>query len=73
VCLDTILSWSSTDISFDLMAWFLLWHALSTMGHYMDRCVPLQIMSNQLNLPRVESSQGWSMETGCTWTQILVS
>ena len=24
LCLDTILSWSSTDNSFDLMAWFLL-------------------------------------------------
>ena len=24
LCLDTILSWSSTDTSFDLMAWFLL-------------------------------------------------
>ena len=31
LCLDTILSWSSTDISFDLVAWFLLWHALSTV------------------------------------------
>ena len=31
LCLDTILSWSSTDNSFDLMAWFLLRHALSTV------------------------------------------
>ena len=34
LCLDTILSRSSTDNSFDLMAWFLLWYALSTVGPY---------------------------------------
>ena len=34
LCLDTIRSWSSTYNSFDLMAWFLLWHALSTVGSY---------------------------------------
>ena len=32
LCLDTILSRSSTNNSFNLMAWFLLWHALSTVG-----------------------------------------
>ena len=79
LCLDTILSLSSMDNSFYLMSWFLLWHALSTVGPYIDRCVPFQIMSNQLNLPQVdfnqfvETSQGWSMETGCTWTQFRVS
>jgi hypothetical protein len=57
----------------------LLWHALSTVGPYIDRCVPFQIMSNQLNLPQVDSnqvvetSQGWSMETGCIWAQFRVS
>ena len=62
-----------TDNPFDCMAWFLLWHALSTVGSYIDSCVPFQIMSNQLNLPQgdsnqfVETSQGWSMETGCNW------
>ena len=25
------------------------------MGPYIDRCVPLQIMSNQLNLPQMDS------------------
>ncbi len=45
---------------------------------HIDRCVPFQIMSNQLNLPQVpnqvvETSQGWSVETGCTWTQFWVS
>ena len=35
------------------MAWFVLWHALPTVGPYRDRCVPFQIMSNRLNLPRV--------------------
>jgi hypothetical protein len=48
---------NSTDNSFDLMAWFLLWHALSTLGPYIDRCVPFQIMSNQLNWPQVDSNQ----------------
>ena len=78
LCLDTNLSQSSTDNSFNLMAWFLLWHALSTVGPYIDRCVPFQIMSNQLNLLQVESnqvvetSQGWSMETGCTWAKFQV-
>ena len=35
------------------------------MGPYIDRCVPLQIMSNQLNLSQVDSNQGveTSMET----------
>ena len=57
LCLDTILSLSSLDNSFDLMAWFLLWNALSTVGPYIDRCVPFRIMSHQLNLPRVDSNQ----------------
>jgi hypothetical protein len=50
LCLDTILSRSSTDNSFNLMAWFLLWYSLSTVGPYIDRCAPFQIMSNQFNL-----------------------
>ena len=57
LCLDTILSRRSTDNSFDLMAWFLLRQALSTVGPYIDRCVPFQIMSNQLHLPQVDSNQ----------------
>ena len=50
----------------------LLWHALSTVGPYIDRCLPFQIMSNQLCLSQVDSNQvvetfqGWSMETGCS-------
>ena len=79
LCLDTILSRSSRDTSFNLMAWLLLWHSLSTVGPYIDRYVPFQIMFNQLNLPQedsnqvVETSQGWAMETGCTWAQFRVS
>ena len=52
---------------------FFFWHAVSTVGPYVDKCVPFQIMSNQLNVSQVDSnqvvetSQGWSMETGCTW------
>ena len=76
LCLDTILSQSSTDNS---VAWFFLWHALSTVGPYIAWSVPFQIMSNQLHSPHVDSkqvietSQGWSMETGCTWAQFCVS
>ncbi len=50
------------------MAWFVLQHALLTVGPYIDSCVPFQIMSNQLNVPQVDSnkvleaSQGWSVE-----------
>ena len=40
LCLDTILSQSSADNYLDLMPWFVVWHALSTVGHYIDRCVP---------------------------------
>ena len=40
LCLDAILSLSSTGNSFDLMTWFLLWHALSTVGRYIDRSMP---------------------------------
>jgi hypothetical protein len=47
--LDTILSLSFMDHSFDLMTWFLLWHALSTVW-------PFQIMSNQFNLWQVDSN-----------------
>ena len=57
LCLDTILSLSSSDNYFDFMAWFLLKHALSTVGPGIDRCVPFQIISNQFNLPQVDSSQ----------------
>jgi len=57
LCLDTILSQRSTDNSLDFLAWFVLWHALSTMGPYIDRCVPFQITSNQLNLTQVDSNQ----------------
>ena len=71
LCLDTILSWRSADNSLDFMAWFVLWHALSTVGPYIDRCVPFQIMSSSINWI-VETSQ-WSVETGCTWAQFWVS
>ncbi len=57
LCLDTILSRRSTDNSLDFMSWFVLWNAL------------LQVDTNKV----VETSQGWSVETGCTWTQFWVS
>ena len=43
LCLGTILSRRSTDNSFNLMAWFLLWHALSTVGPYMDISVEFTV------------------------------
>ena len=55
LCLDTILSQSSTENSFDLMAWFLL--TCNVNCGTLNRCVPFQIMSNQLNLPQVDSNQ----------------
>jgi hypothetical protein len=36
---------------------FAFSHALSTVGPYIDRCLYFQIMSNQLNLPQVDSNQ----------------
>ena len=39
-----------------LHAWFVLWHALSTVGPHINRCVPSQIIPNQLNLPQVDSN-----------------
>lgn len=52
---------------------------LSTIWPYIDRCVHFQIMSNQLNFPKVDSSHAveasdrWPVETGCTWAQFRVS
>jgi hypothetical protein len=46
------------------------------LGFLIYRCVPFQVMSNQINLPQfdsnqvVETSQGWSMETGCNLSSI---
>ncbi len=59
------------------MAWFVLQHALLTVGPYIDSCVPFQIMSNQLNVPQVDSnkvveaSQGWSVENRMHLSSIL--
>ena len=40
------------------------------MGPYIDRCVPFQIMSNQLKLPKVESNQVVETSQGCNqWKQ----
>lgn len=45
--LDIIVSPRSTDNS-------LLWHALSPMRPYLDRCVTFQMIFTQLNLPQVD-------------------
>ena len=79
--LKTILSRRSTDNSFDFMLDLCSDMHCQPGGPYIDRCVPFQIMSNQLNLPqgglqlscRNISSQGWSVETGCTLAQYLAS
>ena len=55
LCLDTILSQSSTVNSFDLIAWFLLWIALSTVGPYIDRCVSRMIIGNRTHLSSISS------------------
>ena len=39
------------------------------MGPYIDRCVPFQIMSNQLNLPQVDSNQVLETSKDDQWKQ----
>jgi hypothetical protein len=46
-----------------------VWHALSTVGSYIERCVP----HVQFTTGKPTSNQGCSMETGCTWAQFWVS
>ena len=60
LCLDKILSRSSTDNFFDLRVWFLLWHALSTVGPYIDRCVPFPN-----NVQSIEFKTG-GLQSSCT-------
>ena len=43
--------------------------ALLTVGPYIDRCVPLQIMSNKLNLPQVDSNQDVEASQDGQWKQ----
>ncbi len=57
LCIDSILSRRSTGNSLDCMAWFVLCRALLPVGPYIDRCLPFQIMSNQLNSSQVDSNQ----------------
>ena len=45
--------WSFVRVTIEFL---FTWHALSTVGTYIDSGVPFQIMSNQLNLPQVDSS-----------------
>ena len=58
LCLDTVVS---MEYTFDIGAWFLLWHGLSTGTLYKQKCVfsnnVLSIEFNQV----VETAQGWSM------------
>ncbi len=71
LCLNIMLSRRSTDNSFHYMAWFVLWHALLTVGPYINRCLTFQIISNQLNLPQVDSNQVVET-TGCPWAQFWI-
>ena len=58
LCLDTILSPSSTDNSFDLLAWFLLWHTLSTVGSLYRRVCsfPNHVQSIEFTTGGLQSS-----------------
>ena len=69
LCLDTILSRSSQPTPFDLMAWFLLWHVLSTVGPYTGLCLSKSIGIYHRWTP----IKWWSMETGGTGAQFRVS
>ena len=62
VCLDTILSQSSMGISFDLMAWFLLWHALSTVEPYIDKCVITYSQEELLNIKAMSTYHHYDQE-----------
>ena len=76
LCLDTILSQSYTDNSFELMAWFLLWHVNCGTLYRQMSAFPNHVQSIESPLDFnqvVETTQGRSMETGCTWAQFRVS
>ena len=47
---------ASTDLQAVPSTWLL--YVLSAVRLYIERCVPFQIMSNQLNLPQVDSKCG---------------
>ena len=67
LCLDTILSRSSTDNSFDVMSWFLLWHAPVNCGTLYRQVCAFPNHAQSIEFPQVDSnqvieiSQGWSM------------
>ena len=54
--------------SFNFMSWFVLWHALSTMGPHDQSTEFTQVKCNQV----VETSEGWSVKIGCTWAHLRV-
>ncbi len=58
LCINTILYPSTAGSTLDLLAWFSLRYALSAVSPFVERRVPFQIMSNQFNLPQVDSNQG---------------
>lgn len=55
---------------FHLMAWLFL-----PVRTFIERSVPFQVMSNEFNLPEVDSNQGvkksqqWLRKTGGTWLE----
>ena len=56
LCLNTILSRSSTDNSFDLMAWFLLWNVLSAVRPYRQvLAFPYHVQSIGFTTGRLQS------------------
>lgn len=66
LCLDKPLSRWSTDNLLNFIVWLVLWHVLITVGPYTTCvCAPFQIISDELNIPQVDSnrvvetSEGW--------------
>ena len=57
LCFYTILSRSTKENSFDLMAWFLLSHSLSTVGPYRQVCaIPNPVQSFEFTTGGLQSS-----------------
>ena len=76
LCLDTILSRSSTDNSFNLMHWLLLWHALNCGTLYTQMCAfPNIVQSIECTTGGLQSTcrNISRMINGNTWAQFRVS
>ena len=76
LCLTQSCLWALQAVYSTSWLGFCSFALICTVWPYIERCVPFQIMSNQLNLPQVDSNQGvetskkWSREMRGTWTSI---